>query len=317
MWAIDRAFYEVVECEHWQFDVELGEGAIAQLATLQDLEVPENSRWDLLIAQNATERSEKVLRAIARLFVSLHLPDRIQSPSGQLPDEPKVVEDYFDFIARLERQAARMPFSKPGESESREALPEAAPVEPPKAHHLNEYTITSVHIRTIRANAERTQYFNIVELCDAALAPPVDPLIRALSIRRQLASYYNAMFFEGQVSMGHFAVTAWRKIALAAGRFFDDPDQWIQYDDAPVRIFDPLAEAHALIRDVRPEDVPYDAQDELQRLKTAKAYDLSSLRTMGRLYSYMLSWRLHRVEDELGRSAGRARDGFDVQPASG
>jgi hypothetical protein len=62
-----------------------------------------------------------------------------------------------------------------------------------------------------------------------------------------------------------------------------------------------VVEAQALLRDVQPEDVPHDAQADLHRIKTARSYDIVSLRAMGRLWSDAQGWRLQRVQSELGR----------------
>jgi hypothetical protein len=249
-----------------------------------------------------------VVRAIARLFASSQLPARVQAPNGQpfFEDKDEGPTDLWQF---LEAQAAAGTLFRA--DLDLEAAPSEAPPEPPgrvrsTAYHLTEHTITSVHIRTLRAYAERTSEIDLVATCDQALGPPMDPLVWALQVRRRLAGYYNSLFLDGATHLGHWAAHAWRQVALASGRFFDDPE--LRQRSAPdghhgkIAVFDPVAEAHALIQEVRPEDVPHDAQKDLHRVKTAKSYDLVSLRAMGRLWSHALEWRLEKVEAELGRA---------------
>lgn len=300
MQAIERAFFEVVESEPWEFSVELGEGAIGELAAIQDLEVPAHNRMDLLIARNATRRSSEVLRAIARLFVSSHLPDRIQAPNGQQLEED---EGPFEILQFLEEQAAAGTlFRDDIEPEPSEAPPAPATGRRSAAHRLTHHTLTSVHIRALRAYAETTTQHDLVAECDQALGPPMDPLVWAINLRRRLAGHYNALFIDGVTHLGHWAAHAWRQVALAAGRFFHYPE--LPRTSAPdadheVRVFEPVAEAQALLRDVQLDDVPHDAQKDLHRVKTAKSYDVMSLRAMGRLWSHALEWRLLKVEEEL------------------
>ena len=116
------------------------------------------------------------------------------------------------------------------------------------------------------------------------------------------------------VLRNHWTARAWREVALAAGRFFDEPDDLrSRSDEEPsdedatlepprrLRMFDPVAEAQALLHEVQPDDVPDEDQDDLRRVKTATSYDLVTLRSMGRLWSDALWWRLRRLQDEIGR----------------
>jgi hypothetical protein len=296
--AIDRAFFEVVESEPWEYSVELGAGAIGALAAIQDHEVPGHSRMDLLIARDATRRSEAVLRAIARLFASSKLPDRVQAPNGQGPEE----EDE-DLLQVLKEQAAAGKLLR----EDVKVAPTEVPPGPPRStgHRLTQHTLTSVHIRRLRAYAETTALHELVTECDQALGPPVDPLVWALDLRRRLAGYYNALFIDGGTPLGHWTGHAWRQVALAWGRLFYYPDlprgSDSDRDPDALEVFDPVVEAQALLRDVQPEDVPHDAQADLHRIKTARSYDIVSLRAMGRLWSDAQGWRLQRVQSELGR----------------
>jgi hypothetical protein len=137
----------------------------------------------------------------------------------------------------------------------------------------------------------------------------MNPLVWALDLRRQLAGLYNAWFMDGVVPLGHWTAHAWRKVALASGRFFHEPDDLRSPSDEDpepdppgrLRMFDPLAEAQALLHEVQPDDVPDDDRDDLQRVKTATCYDLVNLRAMGRLWSQALWWRLRRLQSEIGR----------------
>jgi hypothetical protein len=263
---------------------------------------------DLLIARNATRRSVEVIRAIARLFASSQLPDRIQSPNGQRLDEDD--DGPVDILQFLEDQAAAGTlFKEHVESESSEA-PTELPSARSTARHLTQHTISSVHIRTIRAYAETAAEHDLVRECDQALGPPMDPLIWVLDLRRRLAGYYNALFIDGVTFLGHWTGHAWRQVALASAQFFNYPDLLspLDEDQGQVEVFDPVAEAQVRLRDLRPEDVPHEAQQDLHRVKTAKNYDFESLRAMGRLWSHALEWRLRRVEAELGRDAREDRD---------
>lgn len=290
--AIDRAFFEVVESEPWKFSVELGEGAIGELAAIEDHEVPAHSRMDLLIARNATRRSQEVLRAIARLFASSQLPDRAQAPNGQGPEE-----DEEDILQLIERHAAAGTLFR----DAVEVAPTEVPPEPPrsKPRRLTPHTITSAHICRLRDYAQTTVQTEIMTLCDQALGPPMDPLVWAIVVRQRLAGYYNALFIDELSPLGDWAAHAWRQVALAWGQFFYHPE--FPRDPDEVGVFDPVVGAQALLQDVQVEDVPHDSQEDLRRVKTTKSYDLVSLRAMGRLWSDAQGWRLDRVEAELGR----------------
>jgi hypothetical protein len=248
--------------ESWNFGVDPddGDGAIAALTAIQDHEVPAHSRMDLLIAQHATDIDEKVLRAIARLFASSQFPDRIQAPNGEQPgDEDEDEGSPSDILQFLEEQAAAGKLFLPDlDLEPSEPRPEpSTSTRVPPAHHLTGRTLTSVHIRTIRAYAETLLEHDLVRKCNDALGPPMNPLVWALDLRRQLAGLYNAWFMDGVVPLGHWTAHAWRKVALASGRFFHEPDDLRSPSDEDpepdppgrLRMFDPLAEAQALLHE--------------------------------------------------------------------
>lgn len=117
---------------------------------------------------------------------------------------------------------------------------------------LTHDTLTSVHIRRLRAYAETTAEHELVTECDQAMRPPMDPLIWALDLRRRLAGHYNALFIGGATPLGHWAAHAWRQVALAWGRLYYYPDFPRRSD--PYRgsdaseVSDYLVEAQALLR---------------------------------------------------------------------
>ncbi len=322
--AIDRAFYEIVECEPWEFGVDPTDedGAIAGLLAIHDLDVPAHSRMDLLIAQHATQIDDKVLRALARLFASSRHPDRVQGPNGEQFREKYFDKDVdedegapSDILQYLEQQPAAgtrlRPDFDPSESLESERPP-APPTRPrvPPAHRLTAHTLSSTHIHTIRAYAEKLQAHEVMRACDDALGPPIDPLAWAIERRRQLAGTYNAWFMDDMTPVGRWGAHAFRQVGFAAGQLFDDPvrrrtsDPRDPADDTDdVTVVDLLAGAQAYLRDLRPEDVPWDDREDLHRIQTARSYDVASLRAMARLWCGALSCRLQRAEAELGRSA--------------
>lgn len=291
--AVDRAFFEVVESAQWEFEVGFGIGALGALAKVRDDEVPARCRMDLLVARNATRRSEELLRAIARLFASSQLPDRVQAPNEyQLDDE----DEPGDILAIIDAHAAAGTLFN-------EDVPPASTAEPSespsKRSTVTNITISSVHIGELRAFAEATGQVELMAECDQALGPPMDPLVWALDLRRRLAALYNAFLVHHMSPLGHWTGHAWRQVGLASGQLLVFPDL-----PPPVNkmdVSDLLAEAQARLRDVHAHDVPHDAQADLHKVKTAKSYDLALLRAMSRLYSYSLEWRLDRVKAELGR----------------
>lgn len=320
--AIGQAFYEVVECEPWEFgiDPDNEDGAIARLRALRDHDVPAHSRMDLLIAQHAMRIDAKVLRAIARLFASSRHPDRNQAPNGEQFREKYGKKDNdegspTDFLQSLYQQAAagtlfRSDFDQ---SESREGAPLPTPsTRPyvPAAHHLTTHTLSSMHIQTIRAYAEKLQEHEVVRACDDAVGPPIDPLAWAIDLRRRLAGIYNAWFLEDTTPIGRWGAHAFRQIGLASSQLFTYPDLRQTSDpgdpeeeDAEVDMDGLLAQAQALLRELRPDDVPWDDRADLHRVQTAPSYDLATVRAMGRLWSGALGCRLRRAEAEIGRSA--------------
>jgi hypothetical protein len=305
--AIDRAFFEVVESEWWEFgvDPEEEDSAIAALAAIPDIEAPAHNRMDLLIAQHARRIDAPVLRAIARLFASSQL-GRIQPPNARDPNARNKDEGPSDILEFINVQAAAGTLFRPDFDPS-EDQPEPEPTtRVPKTHRLTEHTLLSMHIRTLRAYAETLEERGVVSACDDALGSPIDPLAWTLNLRRRLAGLYNAFLMDGMTPLGHWTARALRHVALAAGRIFYYPDLLPRSDpDDPdeLPVFDPIAEAQALLRDVQPDEVPYDDQADLQRIQTARSYDASSMRAMARLYSHALDYRLQRAEGEIGRAA--------------
>ena len=197
--AIDRAFFELVESEPWEFRISADDGAIAELAAIQDHEVPDHSRMDLLIAQHATTTDTEVIRAIARLFASSQLPDRMQAPNGHRPEDPDDDDvGPSDMLQFLEEHARAGSLFRSGltagsaiEVEQSEPSPEpSAKTRPPPGHRLTHRTITSMHIRTVRAYAETLCEPELVRQCNEALGPPIKPLDWAIELRRRLAVYW-------------------------------------------------------------------------------------------------------------------------------
>jgi hypothetical protein len=330
--AVDRAFHEIVEAEWWQsgFAPDAEDGAIAGLIAIEDHEVPAHSRVDLLIAKHATQVDDKLLRALARMFASSQDPAREQVPNGQsiqdylreqyaaaLDEDDDGDGDPSAYLDLMEAQAAAAPWFRANPDPDvviEQAASPPPPPPPPKrlvvdstghhvelgAHRLNEHTISAIHIRTIRAHAETLCEQLVVRACDDALGPPIDPFVRALQLRRRLASLYNAWFLEGQRSRGSWSARALRQIALAAGQFFHEPDHAPIADGRSVVMHDPVAEAQQLLRDVKPDEVTMDDDEDLRLVQTAQRYDLVSVRAMGRLFFGALEWRLAQLQRELG-----------------
>lgn len=293
MKAVDRAFFEVVESEPWQFEVGLGIGALGELAKIRDDEVPPRCRMDLLVARNATMRSTELLRAIARLFANSQLPDRVQAPNKyQLDDKDEPV----DLLAFIDAHAAAGTLFNEDALSASTAEPSESPS---KRSTVSSTTISSVHIGELRAYAEATGQVELMAECDQALGPPMDPLVWALDLRRRLAALYNAFLLDHLSPLGHWTGHAWRQVGLASGQLLVFPDLRGPVDKMDVSHL--LAEAQTRLRDVHANDVPLDAQADLDIVKTAKIYDLALLRAMSRLHAYSLEWRLQRLEAELRR----------------
>jgi hypothetical protein len=319
--AIERAFREIVESACWKFAIapDDPDGAIAALVAIQDHEVPAHSRLDLLIVQHATDTTLSVVRALARLFASSQL-HRIQPPNEQPPwmeknnadDEQEQLESArLDLAQRLERTGAGMLFGPGVGPEPGVALEDRrwrARVLP--AERLTRYTITSIHIRTLRAQAETMRDESLLRDCNEALRPPSHPLTRALEVREHLAGMYNAFFMDGMQSLGYWTPDALSRVQAAFAyclaeprppRLDDPEDPWADAEPEPARA-DPLAAAQALLRDLRPEDVHDDGCDDLHRVKTATSCDLATVRAMARLCVDALEWHVRRLRDEMGRS---------------
>lgn len=307
--AVERAFFEIVESDRCDFYVAFGEGALGELAAIQDHEVPPHSRMDLLIAQHATMRESQVMRAVARLFASSQLPERLQAPNGRDPyvkgsdDGPTNI---FEYLAEQGAAGTLLRPSDEVEVELREHTSRLLDI-PMSSHlHLTEHTLTSMHVRTVRAHAQKLRDSETVRECDEVLQGPVHPLHRALLVRRRLAGFYNAHFHKGLLSLGYWTVEALDLMERAFRLCFVDPDDPLDLGRARLPPADALVQAQALLRDLGPENVHDDALAELDRVKNATCYDLQSLRAMGRLYYEALHWQVRQLRSEIGRPVADA-----------
>jgi hypothetical protein len=226
---------------------------------------------------------------------------------------------------------------EPADLQLRASLPERWP---PRriVHPLTAHTLLAMHVRTLRTYARTLHDDRIVRECDELLAGPRDPWHRTMELRRHLSALYNAFLLQCVESAGgHWTAEAVRDVGYAFARFFSGPEPdaaWLATRVEPVPAFpdptgddlairvepvpdspdptgsDPppttreqqlLREVHTLLEDVLPDDVDDRAVADLQRVQAATAYDLASVRAMGRLYIHALEWELTRLRDEIGR----------------